>query len=59
MIETSKLYLIRHAQVEKRQGFIPENNASNSSCSVTGCPPRLRSFSKPCTSLPAVVIAVG
>ena len=28
MIETSKIYLIRHAQVEKLKGFIPENNAN-------------------------------
>ena len=28
MIETSKLYLIRHAQVEKLEGYIPENNAN-------------------------------
>ena len=28
MIETSKLYLIRHAQVEKLKGYIPENNAN-------------------------------
>ena len=28
MIEISKLYLIRHAQVEKLEGYIPENNAN-------------------------------
>ena len=28
MIETSKLYLIRHAEVEKLEGYIPENNAN-------------------------------
>ena len=28
MIETSKIYLIRHAQVEKLEGSIPENNAN-------------------------------
>ena len=28
LIKTSKIYLIRHAQVEKLEGFIPENNAN-------------------------------
>ena len=39
--------------------LIPDNIASNSSCNVTGFPPFFKSFSKPATNLPAVVIAVG